>query len=47
VRWKKDLIAKEAYFGDIEMEERVENDTDEEPEQRTEPQVTRRVYIKR
>jgi hypothetical protein len=46
VRWKKNGIAKEAYFGDIEIEERVEHDTDEEPEQRTEPQVTRRVYTR-
>ena len=46
VRWKKNGIAKEAYFGDLEIEERVEHDTDEEPEQRTEPQVTRRVYTR-
>jgi hypothetical protein len=45
-RWKKDTNAKEAYFGDIEMEERVEHDIEEEPEQRTEPQVTKRVYTR-
>ncbi len=28
------------------MEERVEHDIEEEPEQRTEPQVTKRVYTR-
>ena len=46
MRWRKNGIAKEAYFGEIGEEQRIQRNTDEEPEQLTEPQVTRRVYTR-
>ncbi len=46
MRWKKNGIAKEACFGDIEEEQRIQSNTDEEPKQLTELQVTKRVYTR-